>query len=134
MGFVGRIQAQHPDAYSYSQFCDHFKQWKISRSATLHFTHEPGDKVFIDFTGKKLSYVDQQTGEVTEVEVYVALLGYSQLTYVQAVASQKKEDFIDATENALHFFGGVPKVLVPDNLKSAVHKADNTRPPSRCLE
>lgn len=120
----GEYRLQHPDGYSYSQFCDHFKQWKISRSATLHFTHEPGDKLFIDFTGKKLSWVDVQTGEVTEVEVYVALLGYSQLTYVQAVASQKKEDFIHATENALHFFGGVPKVLVPDNLKSAVHKAD----------
>lgn len=120
----GEYRLQHPDGYSYSQFCDHFKQWKISRSATLRFTHEPGDKLFIDFTGKKLSWVDVQTGEVTEVEVYVALLGYSQLTYVQAVASQKKEDFIHATENALHFFGGVPKVLVPDNLKSAVHKAD----------
>jgi transposase len=62
--------------------------------------------------------------EVTEVEVYVAILGYSQLTYVQAVASQRKEDFISATENALHFFGGVPQVLILDNLKSAVTKAD----------
>jgi transposase len=120
----GEYRQQHPGGYSYSQFCDHFKQWKISRSGTLHLEQEPADKLFIDFTGKKLSWVDAQTGEVTPVEVYVALLGYSQLTYVQAVASQKKEDFIQATENALLFFGGVPKVLIPDNLKSAVQKPD----------
>ena len=91
----------------------------------MHFDHTPADKMFIDFTGKKLHLVDRKTGEVTEVEVYVAILGYSQLTYVQAVASQKKADYFTATENALHYFGGVPQVLVPDNLKSAVHKADN---------
>jgi transposase len=77
----------------------------------------------VNFAGKKLQWVDRHTGEVNYLEVYVAILGYSQLTYVQAVASQKKEDFIYATENALHHFGGVPRVLVPDNLKSAVHKA-----------
>lgn len=67
---------------------------------------------------------DAVTGECTEVEVFVATLGYSQHTYVQAVTSQRKEDFIAATENALHFFNGVPKAIVPDNLKSAVHKPD----------
>lgn len=61
---------------------------------------------------------------MTEVDVYVAILGYSQLTYVQAVPSQRKEDFIAATENALHYYGGVPQVLIPDNLRSAVTKAD----------
>jgi transposase len=120
----GEYKEKHPDGYSYSQFCDHFKDWRRSRSGTLHLEQEPADKLFIDYTGKKLSLIDPQTGEVTEVEVYVAVLGFSQLTYVQAVYSQRKEDFIQATENALHFFGGVPRVLVPDNLKSAVHKAD----------
>lgn len=120
----GEYKQLYPDGYSYSQFCDHFKQWKRSHSATLHLEQEPADKLFIDFTGKKLSVADLQTGEIMQVEVYVAVLGYSQLTYVQAVASQRKEDFIAATENTLHFLGGVPKVLVPDNLKSAVQKAD----------
>ncbi len=119
----GEYKDKHPDGYSYSQFCDHFKSWKRSNSGTLHIEQEPADKLFIDFTGKKLAIVDPQSGELTEVEVYVAILGYSQLTFVQAVYSQRKEDFIQATENALHFFGGVPRVLVPDNLKSAVHKA-----------
>jgi transposase len=119
----GEYKAKHPDGYSYSQFCDHFKAWKKNSSGTLHIEQEPADKLFIDYTGKKLSIIDQQTGELIEVEVYVAILGFSQLTYVEAVASQRKEDFIHATENALHYFGGVPRVLVPDNLKSAVHKA-----------
>ena len=120
----GEYKQRYPDGFSYSRFCDHFKQYKISRSATLRFEYEAGDKLFIDFTGKRLSVIDPSTGEVDEVEIYVAILGHSQLTYVQAVSSQRKEDFIAATENALHFFGGVPRVLVPDNLKSAVTKAD----------
>lgn len=62
------------------------------------------------------------------MEVYVAILGYNQLTYVQPVPSQRKEDFIMATENALLFIGGVPKALVPDNLKSAIVKADKYEP------
>lgn len=90
----------------------------------MHLEHEPADKLFIDFTGKKLTIIDPHSGELTPVEVFVATLGYSQMTYVQAVASQRKEDFIAATENALHFLGGVPRVLVPDNLKSAVDKAN----------
>lgn len=120
----GEYKVQHPDGFSYSRFCDYFKQYKISQSSTLHFEYQPADKLFIDFTGKKLSVVDRESGAVTEVEIYVAILGFSQLTYVEAVASQRKEDFISATQNALHFFGGVPKVLIPDNLKSGVTKAD----------
>ena len=115
---------KHPGGYSYPHFCAVLRHWKGTRGATMHFEHAPADKLFIDFAGKKLHWVDRKTGEVTDVEVYVAILGYSQLTYVQAVPSQKKADYIGATENALHYFGGVPQVLVPDNLKSAVHKAD----------
>jgi transposase len=120
----GEYKQQYPDGYNYSRFCDYYQQWRKSQAATMHLEHEPADKLFIDFTGKKLTIVDLHSGELTPVEVYVATLGYSQMTYVQAVTSQRKEDFIGATENALHFFGGVPRVLVPDNLKSAVNKAD----------
>jgi len=120
----GEYKQKHPDGFSYSRFCDHFKQYRTSQRGSLRFEYKPGDKLFIDFTGKKLSVIEPTSGELTEVEVYVAVLGYSQLTYVQAVASQRKEDFISATENALHFFGGVPQVLIPDNLKSAVTKAN----------
>jgi len=120
----GEYKEKYPQGYSYPQFCSYLRQWKNTQGATMHFEHQPADKSYIDFTGKKLQWVDPDTGEVNDIEVYVAILGYSQLTYVEAVASQKKADFIGATENALHYFGGVPEVLVPDNLKSAVHKAN----------
>jgi len=120
----GEYKEKHPDGYSYPHFCSFLRQWTDTKGATMHFEHTPADKMFIDFAGKKLHWVDRKTGEVNDAEVYVAILGYSQLTYVQAVPSQKKADYIGATENALHYFGGVPQVLVPDNLKSAVHKAN----------
>ena len=91
----------------------------------MRFEHKAGDKMFVDFAGNRLRFIDRITGEVREAEVFVAILGASQLTYVEAVASQKKEDFIAVVENALHYFGGVPAAIVPDNLKSAVTRADS---------
>lgn len=119
----GEYRQKYPNGYSYSQFCYHVQQYFRHKKVTMHFEHIAGDKLYIDFTGKKLSIVDRQTGEVKEVEVFVATLGYSQFTYVEALTSQKKEHFIEATQNALHYFKGVPRVLVCDNLKSAVTKA-----------
>lgn len=111
----------HPDGYNYTQFCLYYNRWVKASEVTMHFEHKAGDKMFVDFAGNKLKYVERTTGEVREVEVFVAILGASQLTYVEAVQSQKKEDFISVVENALHFFGGVPAAIVPDNLKSAVN-------------
>lgn len=124
----GEYKTKHSDGYSYSQFCEHFRQWCSCRKASMHMDHIPGDKLFIDYAGDRFSIVDAVTGEINEVETYVSTLGYSQYTYVEAVPSQKKEDFISASDNALHFYGGVPKALVPDNLKSAVTKADRYEP------
>jgi transposase len=115
---------QNPGGYSYSHFCNHIRRWKAGKDATMHLEHSPGDKMFIDFAGKKLHWVDRGTGELHEVEVYVAVLGHSQMTFVKAVPSQRKTDFLDATQDALHYFGGVPRLLVPDNLKAAVQRAD----------
>ena len=120
----GEYKMLHPDGFSYSRFCDHYSKWKHCMSGSFHREHQPGEKLYMDYTGKKLALIEAETGEITEVEVFVATLGYSQYTYVEAVLSQKKEDLILATENTLHFFGGVPGVLIPDNLKSAVTKAD----------
>lgn len=119
---------QHPDGYRYSQFCYHFQQWRDALPMTMHLEHKAGDKMFADFTGKKLSLVDRQTGELKEVEVFVALLAATQLTYVEAVDSQKKEDWIRVNQNAFHYFGGVPSAVVPDNLKSAVTHASKYEP------
>ena len=78
--------------------------------------------------GKKLELVEKQTGEITEVEFFVAVLEASQYTYAEASYSQKKEEFIKSIENSLHFFGGVPAAIVPDNLKSAVTKSNRYEP------
>lgn len=120
----GEYRRQYPDGYSYSQFCERLRQWLATQSATLHLEHDPGDKLFLDFTGKKLSIADPESGEIIPVEVFVAILGYSQLTYVEAVFTQQLLDCARAVENAFIYFGGVTRVLVPDNMKTAVHKAD----------
>jgi len=112
-----------PGGYSYSQFNEHFGRWRHRVKVSGKLTHKAGDKVYVDYTGKKLQLTDRHTGEITQVEVFVALLPASQYTYVEASASQKKEDFIKSVNNCLWYFGGVPKSIVSDNLKSAVTKS-----------
>lgn len=119
---------EFPDGFKYTQFCFLYNQWKARVNPTMHLDHKAGDKLYVDFAGEKLSITDKDTGEVIEVEVFVAILGASQLTYVEAVLSQQKEDFIAACENALHFYGGVPAAIVPDNLKAAVTKSNRYEP------
>ncbi len=118
----------YPDGLCRSQFQMYFSQWRAQVNPTMHMEHKVGDKMYVDFAGDKLTIIDAQTGELQEVEVYVAILGASQYTYVEAVMTQQKEDFIAACENALHFFGGVPAAIVPDNLKSAVTKSSKYEP------
>ena len=124
----GEYRQAHPLGYGYTQFCHYLRQWEMPLKAVMHLLHRAGEKLFIDFTGDKLSIVDPATGELKEVEVLVAVLGYSQYTYVEAVTSQKLEDFLEACQNALRYFGGSPKVIIPDNLKSAVTKANRYEP------
>lgn len=118
----------HPNGLGRSQFNYYFSQWKAQVNPTMRMDHKAGDKLYVDFAGDKLSIVDKQTGEVQHVEVFVAILGASQLTYVEAVMSQQKEDFIGACEGALLYYGGVPAAIVPDNLKSAVTKSSKYEP------
>jgi transposase len=116
-------KGQHPEGLGRSQFNYYFAQWKAQVNPVMHIEHKAGDKLFIDFAGDKLTIVDRQSGEIQKVEVFVAILGASQLTYVEAVSTQTKEDLITATENALQYYTGVPAAIVPDNLKSAVTKS-----------
>ncbi len=120
----GEYRSRYPDGYSYSQFCEHLKQYLDRKDISLHIEQQPGDKLYIDFAGSKMSIADPYTGEIKEVEVFVAVLGYSGKTYVRACESQRKEDFLSCIVRALNYFGGVPRVLVPDNLKSGVDKAN----------
>lgn len=121
-------KTENPSGYGYSQFNHYFKKWLKEKDVTMHFEHKAGDKVFVDYTGKKMEIVDRHTGEVKQVQVFVAILGASQLTYVQATHSQRKEDFLGALENTFIYFGGVPKAIVNDNLKTGVTKSDRYEP------
>lgn len=94
----------------------------------MHIEHKAGDKMYVDYAGTTLPYVDEHTGEIKKAQVFVAILGWSQYAYVEAMQNQTIEEFVTATENALHFFKGVPLAIVPDNLKSAVSKASNYEP------
>ena len=119
---------KHPDGVGKSQFLWHFSQWKSRIPPSMRKEHKAGDKLYIDYAGEKLTLRDIETGEAKQVEVFVAILGASQLTYVQATMTQQKEDFIPACEDALNYFGGVPAAIVPDNLRSAVTKSHRYEP------
>ena len=120
--------ANNTPAYQYTQFRKYYAVYTKRVKPVMHMEHKAGDKMYIDFAGEKLSIVDKETGEVTEVEVFAAILGCSQLTYVEAVMTQRKEDLVKVCENALYYFGGVPAAIVPDNLRSAVTKSSKYEP------
>jgi transposase len=119
---------QNPEGYSYTQFCYHFQIFRSSQDVTMHIDHKAGDKMFVDYTGAKLSIYDPKTGVKEECEVFVAILGCSQLTYAEATPSQRSEEWIRSNERALSYFGGVPAAIVPDNLKSGVTHASRYEP------
>ena len=119
---------QYPAGYRFSQFKHYYLLWKKVRNPVMHIEHKAGEKMYVDYAGEKLKVLDPETLDITEVEVFVAILGASQLTYVEASYTQQKEDFINSCENALHYFGGVPNAIVTDNLKSAVTKSNRYEP------
>jgi transposase len=119
---------EYPGGYQYSQFCYYLDLYDKSQRATLVMEHEIADKVFVDFTGDKLHYVDRGSGENIPCEVFLATMGYSNYTSVGAVHSQKIPDIVTATVNALNYIGGSPRAIVPDCLKSAVTTADRYEP------
>lgn len=111
---------EHPDGYRYTAFCEVYRQWLKRRGLTMRQLHKAGDKMFEDFSGKKPCIIDRGTGARIEVELFVAVLGASSYTYVEATATQRLADWIAANVNALEFFEGSPNALVPDQLRSAV--------------
>ena len=115
-------------AYQYSQFCGLYSNWCHSRRLSMRQTHRAGEKLFIDYSGKKPRVVDPNTGELTQVELFVAVLGASNYTFVEVTRSQKLEDFCASTIRALEYFGACPRILVPDQLRSAVSKPDRYDP------
>ena len=119
----------YPDGhYGYTWFCNQYKAYAKKLSPSMRQIHKAGEKVFIDFSGVRQAIADPLTGEIQYAEIFVAVLGASGYPFVIAVPSQKKADFIYAHNEMFKGFGGVPELLVPDNLKSAVTRADRYEP------
>ncbi len=118
----------HPDGYRHASFGNYLMRYRMVTHVVGHVEHYAGDQMYIDFAGDKLEVVDSESGECRSVEVFVAILPCSHYTYCEAVWSQSRQDLIKACENALHFYGGVPMAIVPDNLKSAVTRSDRNEP------
>jgi transposase len=125
---IKEYQILHPDGFKETQFYRHYNKWVKKVNPTMHMEHKVGDKLYVDFAGATLPYVDIETGEVKRAQVFVAILGWSQYAYVEAMQNQTIEEFIAGSENALRYFEGVPLAIVPDNLKSAVFKASSYEP------
>lgn len=123
-----KFKQDNPGSLAETSFYHYYRLWKKRINVSLHVEHKAGDKMYIDYAGATLPYVDEDTGEVLEAQVYVAVLGWSQYAYIEAVPSQMVEDLILGTENAIHFFEGVTLSIVPDNLKSAVIKSSRYEP------
>jgi len=119
---------KYPDGYGNSQFCYHFQMWRNASEVTMHMDHKAGDKMFVDYAGEKLTIIDRETCKEQPVEVFVAILGCSQLTYVEASMSQQSEDWIRSNERALWYCKGAPQAIVPDNLRSAVNRSNRYEP------
>ena len=111
---------QHPDGYGCSQFKEYYYKYKKRLNPSMRQTHIAGEKMFVDYSGLTVPVIDLSTGEVIKAQIFVSVLGLSGYTYVHATASQKVEDFIRSHVTAFEFYEGIPKILVPDNLKSAI--------------
>lgn len=117
-----KYRESHPDGYGLTLFRLAIQRYRKISNPSMRMEHKAGDKMFVDYCGDKL-WIYPYNEPARQVEVYVAILGCSLLTYVEATHSQSKEDFISAGENAFYYYGGVPQAIVPDNLKAAVTKA-----------
>jgi transposase len=114
---------QHPTGVRYTTFCDRYREWLGRRGLVMRQVHIAGDKGFVDYSGKKPQVVDATTGEIVDVELFVAVLGASNYTYAEATYTQRGPDWIGSHVRALEYFGGAPAALVPDQLKSGVTRA-----------
>ena len=121
-------KACHPDGCQYSAFCRDYDAWLGRQDAVMRFEHAPGDKLFVDYSGLTMDIVDRASGEVQKAEIFVAAMGASNFTYVEASLTQTLADWLGAHVHALEYFGGVTAAIVPDNLKSGVHRACRYEP------
>ena len=121
-------RAQHADGYAYSQFCEHYRRWARRLKPSMRQVHRAGEKLFVDFSGRRPQLVDPNTGEEITVELFVGVLGASGLIYAEATRSQDLPSWITAHVRMLDYFHGSPAIWVSDNLKSGVTSAHRYEP------
>jgi transposase len=109
-----------PSGYGYSQFCSLYRQWAKRLNPSMRLTHKAGEKVFVDYAGQTVPIVDPDTGEIRQAQIFIGVLGASNYTYVEAQWSQELSNWINGHVRMFSFFGGVPEIVVPDNLKAGV--------------
>jgi transposase len=119
---------QHPDGYGYTKFVEYYRAWADKQRLVMRQVHKAGEKCFVDYAGKKPSYVNPQTGERVEAELFIAVLGASNYTFAEATATQRSHDWIASHVRLVEFLGGVTGVFVPDQLKSGVVIASRYEP------
>jgi len=110
----------HPDGYGYSQFCALYREWAKHLKPSMRLSHKGGEKVFVDYAGQTVPIVDPHTGELYQAQIFIGVLGASNYTYAEAQESQELPNWIGAHVRMFAFFGGVPEIVVPDNLKAGV--------------
>jgi len=123
-----RYREKYPHSYGYTQFTHHYNLWAKKLTVSGKLNHKAGEKLFIDYTGKKLHVVDRHSGEQKPAEVFVGILPCSQYTYVEASESQQRDELIGSMGRCVEYLGGVPEAIISDGLKSAVSKACKYEP------
>ena len=118
----------HSDGYQYSRFCDLYRRWRGKLDLSMRQDHKAGEKLFVDYSGLTVSVCDPKTGEKREAQIFVAVLGASNYSYAEATWTQSLPDWIGSHVRAFEFLGGVPSLVVPDNLRSGVAKACRYEP------
>lgn len=119
---------QHGDGYGYSQFCELYRQWKSRQDPVMRQEHKAGERLFVDYAGQTVAIEEAATGQTREAVIFVATLGASSYFYAEASWGQDVACWIGSHVHAFEDFGGVPEILVPDNLKSGVTKACRYEP------
>src|SRR5699024_10975729 len=116
--------ARYPNrCYSYSQYCARYRRWRGKQKRSMRQTHKAGEKCFVDYVGPTLPIIHPNTGEVRDAQIFVAVLGASNYTYAEATWTQGLPDWLSSHVRAFEYFGGVPALVVPDNLRSGVSRA-----------
>lgn len=114
---------EQPKGCGYTQFCQHYRRWAKRTKVTMRQEHKAGEKLFVDYAGMSMDIIDPVSGEVSKAEIFVSALGASNYTFACAVPGQDSASWLSAHVQAFRFYGGVPEIVVPDNLKAGVTKA-----------